>query len=42
MLQDQLDNVEAHTLKGIEFCVRYVSFVKDRCAIENEYAAKLK
>ncbi|KAI0218394.1 Formin-binding protein 1 [Lamellibrachia satsuma] len=41
-LWDQLDNVEAHTLKGIEFCMRYVSFLKDRCTIENEYAAKLK
>ena len=41
-LQDQFDNVNSHTHKGIEFCDRYMRFVKERCEIENEYASKLK
>lgn len=40
--QDQFTNVAAHTLKGIDFLDKYGNFVKDRCAIEIEYAAKLR
>lgn len=40
--QDQYDNLAAHTHKGIEFLDKYGSFVKERCAIELEYAGKLR
>lgn len=40
--QDQYDNLAAHTHKGIEFLDKYGNFVKDRCAIELEYAGKLR
>ncbi|CRK99047.1 CLUMA_CG012111, isoform B [Clunio marinus] len=39
---DQFPNVSAHTLKGIDFLDKYGNFVKDRCAIEIEYASKLR
>jgi len=42
LLQDQFDNVVAHTQKGTEFCERLLHFVKEKCAIETEYATKLK
>ncbi|XP_064648711.1 formin-binding protein 1 homolog [Lineus longissimus] len=41
-MKDQYDNLANHTQKGIEFSERYSHYVKDRCAIETEYAAKLK
>ncbi|KAL7034673.1 hypothetical protein ACKWTF_008048 [Chironomus riparius] len=41
-LWDQFHNIGAHTLKGIDFLDKYGNFVKDRCAIEIEYAAKLR
>lgn len=41
-LWDQFSNVAAHTLKGIDFLDKYGNFVKDRCAIEIEYATKLR
>ncbi|CAH0747523.1 unnamed protein product [Diatraea saccharalis] len=41
-LWDQYDNLAAHTHKGIEFLDKYGTFVKERCAIELEYAAKLR
>lgn len=41
-LQDQYDNIGAHTQKGIEFLDKVGAFVKERCAIENEYASKLR
>lgn len=41
-LQDQYDNLAAHTHKGIEFLDKYGNFVKERCAIELEYAGKLR
>lgn len=41
-LWDQFGNIAAHTLKGIEFLDKYGNFVKDRCAIEIEYATKLR
>ncbi|CAG9110486.1 unnamed protein product [Plutella xylostella] len=39
---DQYDNLAAHTQKGIEFLDKYGNFVKERCAIELEYATKLR
>jgi len=41
-LWDQFDNVSAHTLKGIEFLEKYGRFQKDRCDVENRYAADLR
>ncbi|CAH0691217.1 unnamed protein product [Chilo suppressalis] len=41
-LWDQYDNLAAHTHKGIEFLDKYGTFVKERCAIELEYASKLR
>ncbi|XP_067133111.1 formin-binding protein 1 isoform X1 [Centruroides vittatus] len=41
-LWDQYDHLAAHTLRGIEFLEKYSQFIKDRCAIEFEYANKLK
>lgn len=41
-LWDQYNNISIHTSKGIDFLDKYGSFVKDRCAIEVEYAAKLR
>lgn len=40
--QDQFENLAAHTHKGIDFLDKYGGFVRDRCAIEVEYAAKLR
>lgn len=40
--QDQYDNVAVHTQKGIDFLERYGNFIRDRCAIESEYAGKLR
>ncbi|CAH1643578.1 unnamed protein product [Spodoptera littoralis] len=39
---DQYDNLAAHTHKGIDFLDKYGNFVKERCAIELEYAGKLR
>ncbi|XP_035730322.1 formin-binding protein 1-like isoform X9 [Vespa mandarinia] len=39
---DQFDNLSHHTQKGIDFLERYGHFIRDRCAIEVEYAAKLR
>ncbi|KAM7357802.1 formin-binding protein 1-like Cip4 isoform 4-T5 [Cochliomyia hominivorax] len=41
-LWDQYDNLAIHTNKGIEFLDKYASFIRDRLAIETEYAAKLR
>ncbi len=41
-LQDQYDNLSTHTHKGIEFLDKFGQFIKDRCAIEIEYASKLR
>lgn len=41
-LWDQYDNLAAHTHKGIDFLDKYGNFVKERCAIELEYAGKLR
>ena len=42
LLQDQFENIAQHTQHGIDFCDRVGNFLKERCSIENEYAAKLK
>ncbi|KAL9901948.1 formin-binding protein 1-like Cip4 isoform 9-T14 [Glossina fuscipes fuscipes] len=39
---DQYDNLAIHTSKGIEFLDKYANFIRDRLAIETEYAAKLR
>ncbi|KAJ6643733.1 Formin-binding protein 1-like [Pseudolycoriella hygida] len=39
---DQYDNLASHTQRGIEFLDKYGNFVRDRCSIEQEYAAKLR
>lgn len=41
-MQDQFDNVSSHTQRGIDFCERFASFLKELCLIENDYAAKVK
>ncbi|XP_035730320.1 formin-binding protein 1-like isoform X7 [Vespa mandarinia] len=41
-MYDQFDNLSHHTQKGIDFLERYGHFIRDRCAIEVEYAAKLR
>ncbi|XP_037880763.1 cdc42-interacting protein 4 homolog isoform X1 [Glossina fuscipes] len=41
-LWDQYDNLAIHTSKGIEFLDKYANFIRDRLAIETEYAAKLR
>lgn len=40
--QDQFENIASHTHKGVDFLDKYGNFVRDRCAIEVEYAAKLR
>lgn len=41
-LWDQYDNLSLHTQKGIDFLEKYGHFIRDRCAIEMEYAGKLR
>lgn len=41
-LWDQYENLSMHTQKGVDFLEKYGHFIKDRCAIEMEYAAKLR
>uniref|UniRef100_A0A182J533 SH3 domain-containing protein n=1 Tax=Anopheles atroparvus TaxID=41427 RepID=A0A182J533_ANOAO len=41
-LQDQFDNLATHTQKGIDFFERFGNFIRDRSAIEVEYALKLR
>lgn len=41
-LWDQYENIAAHTQKGIDFLEKFGNFIKDRCAIELEYASKLR
>ena len=40
--QDQYYNISDQTQKGIDFCEKFSHFVKERCAIENDYAGKLR
>lgn len=42
LFQDQVDVVASHTQKGIENLEKYGMFLKERAAIEDEYAAKLR
>ncbi|KAF4520277.1 hypothetical protein B566_EDAN010223 [Ephemera danica] len=39
---DQHEALAIHTQKGIEFIEKYGHFIRDRCAIELDYAAKLR
>uniref|UniRef100_A0A6E8VNR6 SH3 domain-containing protein n=1 Tax=Anopheles coluzzii TaxID=1518534 RepID=A0A6E8VNR6_ANOCL len=39
---DQFDNIATHTQKGIDFIERFGGFIRDRSAIEVEYALKLR
>ncbi|KAL3989415.1 hypothetical protein ACH3XW_27585 [Acanthocheilonema viteae] len=41
-LWDQIDILASHTQKGIESLEKYGMFLKERAAIEDEYAAKLR
>lgn len=41
-LWDQFENLSLHTQKGIDFLERYGHFIRDRCAIEMDYAGKLR
>jgi hypothetical protein len=40
--QDQYETVALHTQKGIDFLEKYGHFIRDRCAIEMDYAGKLR
>lgn len=40
--QDQFESVSYHTSKGIDFLDKYGSFIKERSAIEADYANKLR
>ena len=40
--QDQADGIAYHTQKGIDYLDKYGAFLKDRAAIEDEYATKLR
>ncbi|EDS44216.1 thyroid receptor interacting protein [Culex quinquefasciatus] len=39
---DQYENLATHTQKGIDFLDKYGNFIRDRSAIEVEYAARLR
>uniref|UniRef100_A0A1Q3F9E0 Putative cdc42-interacting protein cip4 n=1 Tax=Culex tarsalis TaxID=7177 RepID=A0A1Q3F9E0_CULTA len=41
-LWDQYENLATHTQKGIDFLDKYGNFIRDRSAIEVEYAARLR
>lgn len=41
-LWDQYDNLSIHTNKGIDFLDKYGNFVRERLAIESDYASKLR
>lgn len=41
-LWDQYENLSMHTQKGVDFLEKYGHFIKDRCAIEVDYATKLR
>jgi len=41
-LWDRFDGVSAHTVKGIESLERFGNFIKDRCAVELDYASRLR
>ncbi|CAD6187303.1 unnamed protein product [Caenorhabditis auriculariae] len=41
-LWDQMENISAHTQKGIEYLERIATFTKERAVVEEEYAARLR
>ncbi|KAH8390562.1 hypothetical protein KR215_005198 [Drosophila sulfurigaster] len=41
-MQDQFDNLSLHTNRGIDVLDKYANFLRDRVAIETEYAGKLR
>ncbi|XP_076455456.1 formin-binding protein 1-like isoform X2 [Babylonia areolata] len=41
-LWDQYENVGGHTQKGIDFCEKFTNFLRERSAVEQEYAKSLK
>ncbi|XP_062127382.1 cdc42-interacting protein 4 homolog isoform X6 [Drosophila sulfurigaster albostrigata] len=41
-LWDQFDNLSLHTNRGIDVLDKYANFLRDRVAIETEYAGKLR
>ncbi|XP_062395955.1 cdc42-interacting protein 4 homolog isoform X1 [Sardina pilchardus] len=41
-LWDQYDNIDKHTLSGLDLMERYVKFVKERTEIEQSYAKQLR
>ncbi|XP_023706707.1 formin-binding protein 1-like isoform X2 [Cryptotermes secundus] len=41
-LWDQYETIALHTQKGIDFLEKYGHFIRERCAIEMEYASKLR
>lgn len=41
-LWDQYENIAIHTQRGIDFMEKCGHFIKERCAIETEYASKLR
>lgn len=41
-LQDQAEQIAYHTQKGIDYLEKYGGFLKERAAIEEEYAGKLR
>ena len=41
-VQDQYDKVGEHTQKGIDFCEKFTHFLKERSAVELDYARSLK
>jgi hypothetical protein len=40
--RDQYETIALHTQKGVDFLEKYGDFISERCAIEMEYAAKLR
>jgi len=40
--QDQYNSVSDHTQKGVDFCEKFAHFIKERCAVENDYANRLR
>uniref|UniRef100_A0AAQ4PES4 Thyroid hormone receptor interactor 10 n=1 Tax=Gasterosteus aculeatus aculeatus TaxID=481459 RepID=A0AAQ4PES4_GASAC len=41
-LQDQYDQIDKHTLTGLDLVDRYIKFVKERTEIEQNYAKQLR
>ncbi|XP_022697164.1 formin-binding protein 1-like isoform X2 [Varroa jacobsoni] len=39
---DQYEKISGHTLNGVQFLENFLAFIKERSAIENEYADKLR